>query len=142
MPYKRRVDTLRVLVGGHAILTGSTRLTAITGEINRITQVGRLGNHNGWLLSVLHTTRALDTALSVLVMHKGWDNTARSLGQYLAALRQGGVLSPSEKSSFDTRLVHKRNKYMHEAGAMPDHLEADRVLNEMHACLATILGRI
>ena len=48
----------------------------------------------------------------------------------------------TEKAGYETGIVKKRNKYMHEAGAMPDQLEADRILSEMHACLTVVLSRL
>jgi hypothetical protein len=142
MTYKARVDTLRLLVDGHYILRSSSKLSLITGEMNRIIASGNLPKHNGWLLSVLHTTRTLDTVLSEIVMFKGWTANPPSLGSYLKALSVNGIIWPHERTGYESSIVRKRNKYMHEAGAMPNQLEADGILSEMHACMTVILGRV
>jgi hypothetical protein len=139
---KKRVDTLRILVDSHSTLSGSPRLTAITGEFTRIQGAGRVAKHNGWLLSVVYTTRALDTTLSEVLAHKGWRGSANSLGKYLAVLRTKGIVQQVEFDRFKSTITDQRNKYMHSAGAMPSQLEADKLLSEMQACLAAILGRL
>lgn len=140
---KPRIDTLRVLVSAHRDLKNSARLTAITGEFSRILSVDRIGGHNGWLLTVLHTTRALDTSLREVVDRHGWRGPSKpSLGAYLADLSRHHVLNAAERQHFQQKIVDKRNKYMHEAGAMPTKLQADAILGEMHSCFLVILGRI
>lgn len=86
MSYKSRVDTLRILIDSHYTLSGSPKLSQIVEELNRITLSGRMPRHNGWLLAVLHTTRALDTTLSEIVRFKGWVARPPSLGRYLRVL--------------------------------------------------------
>jgi hypothetical protein len=110
--------------------------------MNRILSSERVSRHNGWLLAVLHTTRTLDTSLAEILLHKGWISTPQSLGKYLIQLNSHNVLSPGEKNYYNVSIVKSRNKYMHEAGAMPTQIEADRILSEMHACLSIILARI
>jgi hypothetical protein len=133
---------MRLLVEGHHILKSSSKLSLVTGEMNRITAAGNLPRHNGWLLSVLHTTRTLDTVLSEIVAVKGWSASPPSLGSYLRALSSNGALWPHERTAYENNIVRKRNKYMHEAGAMPNQLESDRILCEMHACMTVVLSRI
>lgn len=139
MSYKRRVDTLRILAGGNPILSRSNRLTAIYGELGRIATIRRRNAPDGWLLAVLHTTRALDTSLSELIDAKGWTNH-RGLGGYFRELEARGVLTSNQRQAFRNNLANKRNKYMHEAGAMPSNLEADYLLAEMHHCLVVVLA--
>lgn len=141
MSYKDRVDTLRVVIGGSRVLAGSRKLNLIIGEVNRIAAADRVPRHNGWLLAVVHTTRALDTTLSEIIIFKAWQSRNRSLGSYLSALQSHRIISNAEHQRYKQEIVDKRNKYMHEAGAMPSQLDANKVLNEMHACLSTILGR-
>jgi hypothetical protein len=143
MPNKRRIETLQVVVSSHSGLTNSLKLTQITGEFARILAAARVPKHNGWLLTVLHTTRALDTTLSELIKHKGWStNDTHSLGAYLKVLRTHNVLTNAERNQYQGEVADKRNKYMHEAGAMPQQLEASTILNEMHACLSLVLSRL
>ncbi len=139
---KRRLDTLRVIIEGHPSLCNSPKLSLIAGEINRVATADRAAKDSGWLLAVLYTTRALDTTLSEILIYKGWTAHSPNLNGYLLVLRSNGILFPSEKRGYDIELVHARNKYMHEAGAMPREIEANRILNEMHACIALILSRL
>ncbi len=142
MSKKSRVVTLQVLVSQHHALQGSAFLAAIIGELNRVIAADRVAKHNGWLLKVLYTTRALDTSLREIIACKGWDpsSDARSLSQYLKVLAGNSVVTPDQRNTYEKSLAHKRNKYMHEAGAMPDQLEAGQILNEMHACLSIVLA--
>lgn len=142
MTYEKRVKTLRILIGTHRSLAGSPKLNNIVGELNRIAPTARLPQGNGALLAVLHTTRALDTTLSEVIAAKGWKPRVPALGDYLTTLKIHRCLSEGEKDLYQKGIVRKRNKYMHEAGAMPNKLEADKILNEMHTCLSTVLGRI
>jgi hypothetical protein len=142
MPYKKRVDTIRLIAGSHGALKGSPKLNAIIGELNRITAVGRLSKHNGWLLAVLHTTRSLDTMLAEIIAHKAWGPGGNALGPYLKTLANNGALTAAEQKDYQANLVKERNKYMHEAGAMPHKVAADSLLNEMHTCIATVLKNV
>lgn len=142
MTTKKRIETVRVLVSGHPGLTGSPELTAIIGELNRVGAAAKVPKYNGWLLGVLHTTRALDTTLRELLRHKGWlDPLKQGLGAYFAALRNHSILTTGETDSWKRSIVDKRNRYMHVAGAMPSQLENDAILSEMEACLTIVLGR-
>jgi hypothetical protein len=139
MTYKKRVETLRVLVGGNQALAGSARLSAIYGEFNLLAGSRRNQSSSGWLLCVLHTTRALDTSLAELLKAKNWQVQSHSIGAYLTELQKRSVLTHSERSLYQAQVGDKRNKYMHEAGAMPQKLEADHILSHMHACLESVL---
>jgi hypothetical protein len=140
--YKKRVETLRILAGGHSILSASSKLQAIYGEFNRISTSRRRNTPDAWLLTVLHTTRALDTCLSELLSGKGWMTATKSLGAYLKELESRNVLTPRQRTAYQRSVVVKRNKYMHEAGATPSNLEADRVLTDMHQCFVDVIARI
>ncbi|WP_143517093.1 hypothetical protein [Pseudonocardia sp. MH-G8] len=142
MTRRKRIDTLRLLVKGNGLIAGSTKSQTIEGELRRLDAVQRRRNADGWLLSVLHTTRVLDTTLAVLIKAKGWPTTKFSLGSYLVELDKRSVLTSREQSSYQRRIVKKRNKYMHEAGAMPHGLESDRILTDMQECLEQVLRRI
>jgi hypothetical protein len=103
--------------------------------------VRRLSKQNAWLLTVMHTTRTLDTALSEIIDYKRW-HARRSLGGYLTELKNNGIISNAERQHYEEQIVKKRNKYMHEAGAMPDQLEANKILSEMHACLSGVTALV
>ena len=95
-------------------------------------------------MEILYTTRALDTCLSEIITHKNWHGQSEkySLGSYLKVLANNGALNEQLRKYYQQNVVVKRNKYMHEAGATPDKLIADRVLNEMLACLSIVLAGI
>jgi hypothetical protein len=143
MSKQSRLDTMRVITGQHHIMTNSSKLTAIYGEFNLIALVERSTNDNKWLLTVLYATRALDTCLREIITYMGWpvQGNQRGLGAYFATLATHHVLTGNQNSDFKRTLANKRNKYLHEAGATPEKLEANRILNEMHDCLATVLQK-
>jgi hypothetical protein len=143
MPYRRRVATLRILIGNHYTLTGSARLNDIMDELNQLTSSAGFPRRS-WLLAVLHTTRTLDTTLSEVVRFKGWLNPRQqpSLGAYLVALRNNAILSPTERNHYQAVVVSKRNIYMHQAGAIPTRIDADTLLAEMQTCVVDVLRRV
>lgn len=142
MSYRSRVKTLRLLAGSNRHMGGSSKLPAIYGELNRLESATRLATDRGWLLAVLHTTRMLDTTLSELLASKGWGSDAHSLGAYLKELDGQGILRQGERGHFQKTVVDKRNKYMHEAGTMPQKQEADLILAEMQTCLTVVFARM
>ena len=142
MSTKNRVDTIRILIGGHSSLSSSSKLTDIIGELNRVTAASKIPKHNGWLLGLLHTTRALDTTLREIVEGNGWlAPQHQSLGGYLHALETNNVITDNERSEWMRLIVEKRNVYMHRAGAMPTQLETDAMLSEMEACVAVVIAK-
>ncbi len=139
MPYSKRVNTIRALIHGHHLLQSSPRLSDIAGEANRITTAGRMNTDRGWLLAVLHTTRTLDTTLAELCLAKGWSQPT-SLGSALTALRDKGVVQGQFCKTYQMSIVRPRNRYMHQANAMPQKKDATVLLSEMHTCVAHILA--
>ncbi|WDG18181.1 hypothetical protein [Microbacterium sp. Clip185] len=141
MSTKNRVDTVRLLISTHPTLKTSAKLADIVGELNRVTNSAKTPKHKGWLLKLLHTTRALDTTLREVLTHKGWANSQMySLGSYLRSFRDNNVISHAEVLAWTNSIVNPRNKFMHSAGAMPNQLESDSVLSEMESCLTVILA--
>jgi hypothetical protein len=100
------------------------------------------------LLEILHSTRALDTALAAFIDHHGCrDGKGRvphSLGQYLFALRDHSVvglgrITGPERLQFNSAIVVPRNRYAHEAGTFPSgEAEVNSLLAEMGACLTVV----
>jgi len=131
---------MRVLIGGHKALRNSPELIHIVGELNRVAASARIPKHNGWLLGLFHSTRALDTTLRVVVLYKGWP-ASPGLGAYLRALRTNNVIGQKEFERWTRTIVKRRNRYMHRAGAMPTQFETDELLSEMHACVAIVLAK-
>ena len=140
--HAKRIATLRVLVGSHRSLVHSSKRNNIVGELNRIIATNKLPKNSGELLAVLYATRALDTALSEILAYKRWSPKSPALGDFLIELRNKGCLTETQRDGYQKSIVKKRNKYMHEAGAMPDNLETDKILNEMYACMSAVIGSI
>jgi hypothetical protein len=138
MPRQARLSTMILTIGAHPIMTNSSKLARIYGEINQIGIAERSGNSN-WLLHVLHTTRALDTCLSEILTAKGWNVGKKNLGTYFATLATHHVLRGNQNTYYTKTLANPRNKYMHEAGATPTMQEARTIFNEMYSCLDTVL---
>ncbi len=131
---------MRILAGAHPALRNSPALTDIVHELNRIAAAERSNKEDSWLLKVLHATRALDTSLSEVLAHKGWTPDKKfGLGAYLIELETRGVINSRQRRDFQKAIADKRNRYMHQAGAMPNHLEANSILNEMDTCLSFVL---
>ncbi|WP_373140408.1 hypothetical protein [Mycobacterium marinum] len=142
---KKRLDTILAIASSRAALSNSTKLNLIIGEFNSIATADSVSKEYRWLLKILYTTRALDTCLSEIIAHKNWHGQSEkySLGSYLKVLANNGALNENLRVYYQKNVVEdKRNKYMHETGATPDRLIADRVLSEMLACLSTILAGI
>jgi hypothetical protein len=147
--HKARVRTLQALVSGLPSLATGPSLTGIRaefGEVYAVRKVRRATRRR--LLEVLHSTRALDTALRAFVAHHGC-RTSRvpvptSLGQYLYALRDHtvaglGRFTEPQRAHFMSSIVIPRNRYMHEAGLFPTaDADIQTLLSEMDACLAAV----
>ena len=63
------------------------------------------------------------------------------LTHYFATLASHHVLTGNQNTDFKRTLAYPRNRYLHEAGATPSNLEANRILNEMHDCLVVVLQK-
>ena len=147
--YKARVRTLQALVMGTSCLATHTKLQNIQSEFNEVYAVRKVrrGTRRR-ILEVLHSTRALDTALGAFVGYYGCRvpgcSAPRSLGQYLKALRHHSVaglrqLTKTDQKRFQSGIVDLRNQYMHEAGAFPAaDAEIQVLLAEMHTCLTVV----
>lgn len=142
MTYKNRIKTLRLLAGGSPDLSASSQLSAIYGEFNSIGRSRSRNSSDGLLLAVLHTTRGLDTCLSEILLNRGWSVAGKNLNAYLKELQAKRVIYSNELRLYQTSLVHKRNKYMHEAGATPNKNDADRLLTIMHDILFDVIARL
>lgn len=144
MNYKARVNFLSMLIG--SVLVAAPPHTDIQREVLELYRVRRVWpNTRRRLLQILHGTRALDTTLRTVLVYHGCLGTAKSLGQYLVKLETHSAttiaqLSSPERKRFQSSIVKRRNRYMHESGAFPaNDTEIDTLLSEMQACLHTVL---
>lgn len=144
---KKRTDLLAALVGGSVVANGGG-YTMILFELNEVYRVHSVEPpRRRYLLQVLHGTRALDSTLKVFVAHHGCPVTGSpALGSYLTALTNHklghlGNLPENSRKRFMKSIVGKRNRYMHEAGAMPaTEQEISIVISEMESCLSMVLS--
>lgn len=143
--FSRRVGTLRFLVKNSLGMTNVR--SRVDQEFAEVVKVGKVrAKYRRRLLQILHTSRALDSALNGFNTYHVV-SCRKSLGGYLMGLTNHrsatlkGKLASAEKVRFQKEIVDLRNKYMHEAGAFPkDDKEILAFLAEMEFCLTTVLG--
>ena len=152
--HKARIGTIQALIATMSPLATHPRQAQMQQEFGEVYKVRKVRmKTRRRLLEVLHSTRALDTALKALVAAKGClprptyrgpARAPRSLGGYLTALEQHSIaglnrLTAAEKWHYQTSIVDVRNLYMHEAGAFPaNDADIQVLVSEMHACLAAV----
>jgi hypothetical protein len=147
----RRISALKTLVAGSPQLSGTTLHLKIIDEFSEVVRVrGLQPRRRCRLLQILHSTRALDSALAAFLDYHGCRSNTRSLGAYLNKLthlttNRSGSITPSPlpqqaKRRYQTNIVDNRNRYMHGSGEYPaNDAEITNLLGEMHDCLVTIL---
>ena len=152
--HKARIRTLQALVASMTCLATHPRQTEMQQELGEVYAVRKVRmKSRRRLLEVLHSTRALDTALKAFVVAKGClprpkhgrpVRAPSSLGGYLTALEEHSIaglnrLTAAERRHYQTSIVNVRNVYMHEAGAFPAiDSEVQVLVSEMHACLTAV----
>ena len=142
-----RIRTLQALVAASPACSRSTTVLHINKEIQALDNARHaMPTARRWLLEVLHCTRALDSTLSAVIMHYHCPCLGNSLGKSLRALERHSLptlarLAPGRAGHYQVTLVGHRNRYMHSANAYPPNSrEADRIVGEMHSCLAEVLA--
>lgn len=122
----------------------------IKGELNDVLRVSKVSdNRRRWLLQVLHSTRALDSALAAFIQQRGIRPAKRrrkptGLGGYLKLLEAHGGsgrgrLPRGFADKYQTSIVKHRNRFMHEAGSFPRNEAEIRVLlGEMQSCMVAV----
>jgi len=143
--HRRRVSTLQAIVAGSPV-AGDPRALVVHGEFELVFECGRVHRlDRRWLLQIIHASRALDTTLTVFTALNGRRGRS-TLGQCLVWLQNQLAparrrLPPRERRAFQNNIVRVRNRYMHEAGALPqDVAEVTDLLDEMGACLVRVLA--
>jgi hypothetical protein len=144
--HRRRIAALKALVSG-SVLGGTPTEPTINGEFDQVVASGHVRIlQRRYLLQVLHSTRALDSALRAFVAHHGIPSTGSSLGSYLHALQTHthmglGRLPAARRTHYQNNIVDVRNLFMHEAGTAPANDAALATLvSEMQACLAEVFA--
>ncbi|WP_145924236.1 MULTISPECIES: hypothetical protein [unclassified Rhizobium] len=114
-------------------------------------ELGELGRCNKMqppnrqrLLQVIHATRALDSCLNAVLTHHaltpkhGIGKMLHQLPSLHPSLR--GHLPYSTVVAYVSAIAMPRNRYAHRAGSFPNSThEVDKIISEVHACLASIL---
>jgi hypothetical protein len=138
---KRRIETVKVLVTSSVVSLHPIHL-AVLEELDNAYKSARVRLLNRKrILQVLHMTRALDSSLKTFVDHHGCGGQAHNLGGYLIALATHGYIDDAERAYYQTRIVARRNIYMHEAGTFPPHdQEISDLLDDMSACLTRVFN--
>ena len=147
--HKRRIRALQAIVAGLTPLAATSTSSLVNAEFDEVYKSRRLRHKDRRrLLQVLHSTRALDSALSAFVSFHGCTTKTgkppTGLGGYLTALKEHSVtgltnITETERSHFQKQIAKPRNRYMHQAGAFPvSETDLDVLLSEMHACLVRV----
>src|SRR5262249_44062212 len=109
--------------------------------VRRVTNLRRR-----YILQIIHSTRALDSALKIFTAYHGRVQ-GHSLGKYLgwlvghASATLINHLSTADRHRFRVSIVDRRNMYMHEAGSYPvNDNEITTLLTEMQDCVVTVLA--
>jgi hypothetical protein len=105
--HKRRIQAIQAIVASTPAIALEPKHWIIQGEFNEVHRVRKVPQAaRRRLLEVLHSSRALDTALSVFVAHHKCSNKRPTLGSYLVSLMRTPSLDSSTFRSLnrgDTR---------------------------------------
>ena len=144
MPRSNRLSAIEALIAG-SVVASSPKSINIYHEIDAVLRSNKVPGNRGALLHVLHTTRVLDTTLQEFLQQRAIPAPVPpNLRAYLNKLTNHGAagvgtLPTSRRDHYKHSIVDKRNLYMHQADTFPSKVEADRLLAEMHACVAEVL---
>ena len=139
----RRISALQALVAGSPIPQPvRAQVNQEFAEVYNTRRIRKVPRR--LLLEVLHSTRALDTALASYIVEAGGPQPV-SLGAALYHLVSPGIhsnrLSPQSRQHYQAAIVDSRNDYMHQAGKFPSApSEISALLTEMHSCLTDALS--
>lgn len=144
--HRRRITALQALVAGSP-LSGTANETTVNDEFDLVVRSGYVRiTIRRYLLQMLHSTRALDTALAAFLSHHGINPNVSSLGGYLHALANHGnpglsTLPQLRRQRFQNNIVAIRNHYLHAAGSVPANDAAiAAIVAEMEVCLMEVFN--
>jgi hypothetical protein len=151
-----RIDTLKVIAA--SLLGNTIPCQKVLKEFEEVKRVDSMPIEEKIrrLLQILHSTRALDSTLAAFIKNYGYTDPSdpskkvKSLYGYLHLICFGNPatanirrLNESDLKKYQQKIVHERNRYMHEADAFPiDDLEIMLLLSEMNECLAKVFSLI
>jgi hypothetical protein len=141
---KDRVNTIVALINSCPAFGGSMT-NKIKREFHQVVDVEKVSpTHRKNILKVLHSTRALDTALKTFLDYHAISNGSYSIGSHLYQLNRHtkrflGKISDSERVKFQRTIVDIRNTYLHQADSYPrNDSEVLAVISEMHSLMTRI----
>jgi hypothetical protein len=142
---KSRHQLMQALLKGAPSYGTDPLLQAVDNELQELGRCVRLQPLTRQrLLQVLHASRAIDTCLRSILVAYGI-SPAFGIGKMLHQLRSlppatRGYLSHAAAAAFVASIANPRNRYAHVAGSFPSSTrEVDRIVSEVHACMAMIL---
>lgn len=149
-----RIETLKVITA--SLLGNTIPCQKVLKEFEEVKRVDSMPieEKTRRLLQILHSTRALDSALAAFIKSYKYTDTSdpskkfKSLYGYLYLLCFGKPatanirkLKEIDLRKYQQKIVDERNRYMHEADAFPiDDLEILSLLSEMNECLAKVFS--
>jgi hypothetical protein len=141
--HKSRVTALQALVTGTQLPAAD--ITRIVAELNQVFESGRVRRlPRRLLLQVIHSSRALDSTLSGLIMLTGGqrpDSIGKALHYLMVTGLNGNRLTKPLRNQYQSDIVVKRNTYMHEAGAFPANAaEIAQLLADMQSCFTDVIA--
>lgn len=141
---KDRINTIIALLNSSNSITAND-LSKVKNEFQQAIGVDSLNPTNRRnIMKVLHSTRALDSTLSAILVHYGLKGLSHSLGQYIRKFELHshhslGNLSNAERHKYQASIVDLRNKYLHQADSYPKNdKEVYLLISEMQALLTRI----
>lgn len=143
--HKQRIRLIQALIAGNPAIFSNGLHGTIQTEFSEAYQVRRVrSRQRRHLLQVVHSTRALDSALRVFINYHGC-TSAQSLGGYLWSLARhhsvslNSQLLTQDRRRFQNSIVDIRNRFLHEAGSYPTtDNEINTLLAEMQDCLVVV----
>lgn len=145
--HKARIDGIRAMIAGCHAIHSSHKNSLINNEWMELKNLANITHiPRRHLLSVLHSTRALDDTLKAFVDHhklsaKKYGTLGSSL-KFLEAAPVGKFSAPfTLRTHFQSTIVDVRNKYMHQAGAYPaNEREIRTLISEMEHCVSVVVA--
>jgi hypothetical protein len=152
--HKSRLDTIRVLLSGSREIGNAGPYSLILSELNSVMTASMISDdRKRRLLQILYSTRALDTVLITFIRERCefltvaiTPDPGKGMGDYLKWLERNNIngvakMPGTSREAFMRRIVDKRNRYMHQAGAFPrDDAEVAQLLSEMEACISQVVA--
>jgi hypothetical protein len=142
---QKRHDTLRAIIRGSLLYQQAPEFAQIDAELQELSNCRRVNpDRRKRLLQVIHSTRALDSALGTLLTLHG-HIPADSLGPRMNQLKnlpaaQRGHLSQATIDTLRKAICRKRNRFVHNANAYPTStMEVDSLVADIHTCFSALM---